>query len=415
MRASYPTYKSTSIPWMPEMPEHWDALKAKHIFKERSEKGYPDEPLLAATQTKGVVRKEEYETRTVTAQKDFHLLKLVKEEDFVISLRSFQGGIEYAYHRGIISPAYTVFYERNKVPVNKAFYRHLFKSHPFINSLTLFVTGIREGQNIDYAEFKDSLLPFPPLPEQTAIANYLDAKTEQINRFIAKKEKLIALLKEQKQAVINELLEDKEGKWERRKLRHAIKGKLKYGANESGIPYNPEYPRYIRITDFGSDGKLRNDDMLSLLPSVAKDYILKDGDILYARSGGTVGKTFQYKKSDADTSLSCYAGYLIKAEPNEKVILSDFLYFYTLSGYYEQWKQGIFNKATIENIGADKYSQLLIPVPPIETQKLILSNINSETTKIDDAILRIEREIEKVKELKQSLIAEVVTGRIKVV
>lgn len=415
MRASYPTYKSTSIPWMPEMPEHWDALKAKHIFKERSEKGYPDEPLLAATQTKGVVRKEEYETRTVTAQKDFHLLKLVKEEDFVISLRSFQGGIEYAYHRGIISPAYTVFYERNKVPVNKAFYRHLFKSHPFINSLTLFVTGIREGQNIDYAEFKDSLLPFPPLPEQTAIANYLDAKTEQINRFIAKKEKLIALLKEQKQAVINELLEDKEGKWERRKLRHAIKGKLKYGANESGIPYNPEYPRYIRITDFGSDGKLRNDDMLSLLPSVAKDYILKDEDILYARSGGTVGKTFQYKKSDADTSLSCYAGYLIKAEPNEKVILSDFLYFYTLSGYYEQWKQGIFNKATIENIGADKYSQLLIPVPPIETQKLILSNINSETTKIDDAILRIEREIEKVKELKQSLIAEVVTGRIKVV
>ena len=414
MRASYPTYKSTSIPWLPQMPEHWDALKAKHIFKERSEKGYPDEPLLAATQTKGVVRKEEYETRTVTAQKDFHLLKLVKEEDFVISLRSFQGGIEYAYHRGIISPAYTIFYERNKVPVNKAFYRHLFKSHPFINSLTLFVTGIREGQNIDYAEFKDSLLPFPPLPEQTAIANYLDAKTEQINRFIAKKEKLIVLLKEQKQAVINELLEDKEGKWERRKLRHAIKGKLKYGANESGIPYNPEYPRYIRITDFGSDGKLRNDGMLSLLPSVAKDYILKDGDILFARSGGTVGKTFQYKKSDADASLSCYAGYLIKAEPNEKVILSDFLYIYTLSGYYEQWKQGIFNKATIENIGADKYSQLLIPVPPIETQKLILSNINSETTKIDDAILRIEREIEKVKELKQSLIAEVVTGKIKV-
>jgi type I restriction enzyme S subunit len=301
------------------------------------------------------------------------------------------------------------------VQVNKAFYRHLFKSHPFINSLTLFVTGIREGQNIDYAEFKDSLLPFPPLTEQTAIANYLDAKTEQINRFIEKKEKLIALLKEQKQAVINELLEDKEGKWERRKLRHAIKGKLKYGANESGIPYNPEYPRYIRITDFGSDGKLRNDDMLSLLPSVAKDYILKDGDILFARSGGTVGKTFQYKKSDADESLSCYAGYLIKAEPNEKVILSDFLYIYTLSGYYEQWKQGIFNKATIENIGADKYSQLLIPVPPIETQKLILSNINSETTKIDDAILRIEREIEKVKELKQSLIAEVVTGKIKVV
>ena len=80
------------------MPEYLDALKAKHIFKERSKKGYPDELLLAATQTKGVIRKEEYECRIVIVQKDFHLLKLVKEDDFVISLRSFQGGVEYAYH-----------------------------------------------------------------------------------------------------------------------------------------------------------------------------------------------------------------------------------------------------------------------------------------------------------------------------
>ena len=415
MTSTYPSYKPTPIPWLPQIPDHWNMRKAKHLFKERSEKGFPNEPLLAATQTKGVVFKEEYETRTVTAQKDFHLLKLVKKEDFVISLRSFQGGIEFAYQQGIISPAYTVFREKNNNEVDKGFYRHLFKSNPFISSLTLFVTGIREGQNIEYSEFKDSLFPLPPLPEQTAIANYLDAKTDEINTFIAKKQKLIALLKEQKQAIINELLQDKDGKWEKRKLRHVIKGKLKYGANESGIPFNPDYPRYIRITDFGSDGKLRNDDMLSLLPNIAKGYILKNGDILFARSGGTVGKTFQYRKSDAYGNLSCYAGYLIKAEPNEKIILSDFLYIYTLSGYYEQWKQGIFNKATIENIGADKYSQLLVPVPSIETQKHILSNINTETAKINEAVLHIEKEIELVKELKQSLIAEVVTGKIKVI
>ncbi len=411
----YTSYKSTSIPWLPEIPEHWSQRKAKHIFKERSEKGYPDEQLLAATQTKGVVRKEDYETRTVTAQKDFHLLKLVKEKDFVISLRSFQGGIEYAYHQGIISPAYSIFYERKTQEVDKGYFKYLFKSHPFISSLTLFVTGIREGQNIDYSAFKDSLIPLPPPSEQTAIANYLDAKTEQLNTFITKKQKLIELLKEQKQAIINELLQDKQNKWEKRKLKFLINGKLKYGANESGIEFKAEYPRYIRITDFGSDGKLRNDSMLSLLPEVAKDYLLKDGDILFARSGGTVGKTFQFRNSEDSSLKSCYAGYLIKAEPNEKIILSDFLYAYTLSGFYEQWKEGIFNKATIENIGADKYSQLIIPLPSLSEQREILSQLRIESSRIDIAISRIEKEIEMVKELKQSIIAEVVTGKIKVV
>ena len=83
MTQSYCLFKPTSIRWLPRVPEHWITRKAKHIFKERSEKGFPDEPLLAATQSKGVVRKEDYENRTVTAQKDFHLLKFVKNEDLL--------------------------------------------------------------------------------------------------------------------------------------------------------------------------------------------------------------------------------------------------------------------------------------------------------------------------------------------
>lgn len=415
MRASYPTYKSTSIPWLPEMPEHWEQRKNKYLFRRSKSlvgKDFEKYPVLSLTMN-GVIRRD-LDNPMGKMPATFADYQLIQDNTLLFCLFDYDvtpRTVGIVNEKGIVSPAYTSMYPVQKI--NLRYYYYWFLMLDERKMLLTHVTNLRNS--VSYETFAGLFSPFPPLTEQTAIANYLDAKTEQINRFIEKKEKLIALLKEQKQAVINELLEDKEGKWERRKLRHVIKGKLKYGANESGIPYNPEYPRYIRITDFGSDGKLRNDDMLSLLPSIAKDYILKDGDILFARSGGTVGKTFQYKKSDTDASLSCYAGYLIKAEPNEKVILSDFLYIYTLSGYYEQWKQGIFNKATIENIGADKYSQLLIPVPPIETQKLILSNINSETTKIDDAILRIEREIEKVKELKQSLIAEVVTGRIKVV
>ena len=143
----YGAYKDSGLAWLGQVPEHWGQRRMKFLFKERSQKGFPDEPLLAATQIKGVVRKEDYGTRTVTAMKDFHLLKLVETGDFVISLRSFEGGIEVAHCRGIISPAYTVLTPTHDA--SQAYYGRFFKSPDFIRSLTLFVTGIREGQNID--------------------------------------------------------------------------------------------------------------------------------------------------------------------------------------------------------------------------------------------------------------------------
>src|SRR5918994_1286199 len=97
----YPKMKDSGLPWLGAVPEHWELRRMKTVLRERVQKGFPDEPLLAATQTKGVVRKEEYENRTVLALKDLHLLKLVRVGDFVISLRSFQGGIEYAREQGI--------------------------------------------------------------------------------------------------------------------------------------------------------------------------------------------------------------------------------------------------------------------------------------------------------------------------
>ena len=106
-------------------------------------KGIRFEPLLAATQTKGVVPKEQYENRTVLAMKDLHLLKLVQVGDFVVSLRSFQGGVEYARERGIISPAYTILYPVQ--PDMHGFLAWLFKSKPFVENLSLYVTGIRQG------------------------------------------------------------------------------------------------------------------------------------------------------------------------------------------------------------------------------------------------------------------------------
>jgi restriction endonuclease S subunit len=194
-------------------------------------------------------------------------------------------------------------------------------------------------------------------------------------------------------------------------LKYLTKEKLKYGANESAEQENHKHPRYIRITDFGEDGKLRDDTFKSLPYEVAEDYLLEDGDILFARSGATVGKTFQFKNYEG---LACYAGYLIKASPSEGKILSDFLYLFTQSGLYNNWKNSIFIQATIQNIGADKYSVLEIPFPSIEEQKQIVKFIETATSKIDATVTKIEKEIGFMREYRTALISETVTGKIRV-
>jgi type I restriction enzyme S subunit len=198
----YEEYIEVDLPWLERIPSHWGQRKVKYLFDERVEKGYPDETLLAATQNKGVVPKHMYENRTVVAQKDLHLLKLVKKGDFVISLRSFQGGIEYAYYQGIISPAYTIMIPKSEIA--PGFFKHLGKSRLFIELLKFCVTGIREGQNIDYNVLKNSMIPLPPKEEQDQIAKFLDNRLSKINRFIKAKKKQIELLKELKQAIINQ-------------------------------------------------------------------------------------------------------------------------------------------------------------------------------------------------------------------
>ncbi|MCA1605429.1 MAG: restriction endonuclease subunit S, partial [Acidobacteria bacterium] len=200
----YPGYKESGVPWLGRVPTHWQVKRVKALLRERSTKGFPDESLLAATQSKGVVRKKDYEVRTVTAQKDLHLLKLVDAGDFVVSLRSFQGGIERAHYRGIISPAYTVLYPRDSG--DRDYLSLLFKSRRFVDGLKLFVTGIREGQNIDYQVLSRDRLPAPQQAEQAAIVKFLGHANSRIDRAIASKRKMIRLLEEQKQVEIGRLV-----------------------------------------------------------------------------------------------------------------------------------------------------------------------------------------------------------------
>ncbi|GEM_PF-84035 len=195
-------------------------------------------------------------------------------------------------------------------------------------------------------------------------------------------------------------------RWEVKRLKWVLTEPLKYGANEVAELDDPANPRYIRITDFDGDGKLRDDTFKSLPTEIAKEFYLKEGDVLFARSGATVGKTFQFKNYKGK---ACFAGYLIKASPNENELLSDFLYNYTRSNSYDNWKNSIFNQATIQNIGADKYEVLPLVIPPLPEQHAIARYLDDKTKKIDALIEMKQRLIEFLKEQRTAIINQAVT------
>ncbi|MDD7711125.1 MAG: restriction endonuclease subunit S [Alistipes sp.] len=187
-----------------KVPAHWDTIKLKYCFNQRSEKGFPNEPVLCATQSKGVIPQSLYENRVVVVNKGFDGLKLVKVGDFVISLRSFQGGIEYAYYQGIISSAYTILTPKDER--NSKYFKYLFKSHPFIQLLQTCVTGIREGQNINYSVLGNNFIPVPPIEEQNAIVEYIESKTSKIDTMIEALKAEIDRLTEYKQRLISDVV-----------------------------------------------------------------------------------------------------------------------------------------------------------------------------------------------------------------
>ena len=400
----YADITKTGMAWLPQIPSRWTVRKLKYAFDERSEKGYPDEPLLVSSQNMGVVPKDVYGKRTVEAMKDLDKLKLVKVGDYVISLRSFQGGIEYAYYQGIISPAYTIIEPHEDFKSD--YYKFLFKSAPFIKLLTTCVTGIREGQNIDYKKLKNVQIPVPPRAEQDQIVRLLDWKVSEINKLIGIRKKEIPLIRQYRELRITERLKGKKV-W----IKRLLKSPLQYGANSSGTDFISDLPRYIRITDIDSDGNLKQDGAKSIIEEDAAPYILEDGDILLARSGATVGKAFLYKKC---YGLSAYAGYLIRAKFDNSRILPEYFMYFTNSSTYSDWKNSVFIQATIQNISAEKYGYLPIPLPSIDEQKRIVNELDLICKYMDSLVEIKYKEIHTLQELKAVIISDVVTGKIDV-
>jgi len=182
------------------LPEDWSIKKASSIFSNISTKNNDNEKLLSATQDNGVIPRDMLDGDVMSPSGDTNSYKLVEEGDFVISLRTFQGGIEYSCYRGIISPAYTVI--KNKIPICADFYRYIFKSKLFIDRLASSVIGIRDGKQISYGDFSFMFLPYPKLKEQEKIAYSLKNLDDNIELL----ELELNQLKEQKRGLMQLLL-----------------------------------------------------------------------------------------------------------------------------------------------------------------------------------------------------------------
>ena len=195
--------RDSGIEWVGQIPKGWELRRAKTLFTQRNSKGNGIEVLLSPTQKYGVVPQSQLEgVVQVKEDTDLQMFKTVHKGDFVISLRSFQGGFEYSLYEGVCSPAYQVFYPTS--PICDTYYRYLFKSQSFISKMNNLTVGIREGKNIQYVDFANSQIPVPPLAEQKRIVTFLDAQCAEIDAVLEKTRASIEEYKKLKQAVITQ-------------------------------------------------------------------------------------------------------------------------------------------------------------------------------------------------------------------
>ena len=416
----YNTHTQFPDIWISKIPAHWQVHKMKRLFAERSEKGYPNEPLLVASQSMGVVPKNVYGNRTVEAQKDLHLLKLVCVGDFVISLRSFQGGLEYAYYQGIISPAYTILIPHE--PMSSSYFRYLAKSKPFIGLLTLCMTGIREGQNIDYAKLKNHFLPVPPREEQDQIVRFLDWKVSSINKLIAVKQKQIANLNEMHLSVMNDLATHGIVK-ERNYVKTSMDWACEIPAEWSISRIRNHFEILKRIA--GAEGY----DVFSVTQQGLKvrDINVYEGQLAANYSGYQFVYPGEFAMNHMDllTGGVGIADHLGVTSPDYRVFrIFDEAHCY--APYYLKVFQICYRRHAFYRFGrgaanvgrwrlpADAFKNFEIPLPPYEEQIKIVQAIGDEEQKTKAAIECLKKQIDLLNDLKTRLISDTVTGKIDV-
>lgn len=425
--------KDSGIPWIGKIPQNWKLKKGKYLFTQRNTRGNRRNlHLLSPTQQYGVISQKEYEKLTgmkavkLKEDTDLSQLKTIHAGDYCISLRSFQGGFEYCKTEGVVSPAYQVFYAI--VPSADIYYKYLFKDEVFISKMNSFTMSLRDGKNIAFSDFGNTLIPYPPLTEQQAIADYLDAKCADIDGITRDIEEQIETLKEYKKSVITHAvtkgldphaeMKDSGIEW----IGNIPKGwktiKIKYLPNKEENSYvDGDWIESPVITDEGikyyttgnigdgyfkvqGNGHISDETFTALHCKFAYA-----GDLIFSRLNAPYGRSCILPQF-IDKCVLAVDNVILRTDENKRYIC----YVTQCTGYQKNVEDQA-SGTTMKRISRTKLGSIKIPLPPCIEQQAIADYLDAKCADIDGAISEKQEQLETLKEYKKSLIYEYVTGK----
>ncbi|HEF3570883.1 TPA: restriction endonuclease subunit S [Campylobacter upsaliensis] len=429
-------YKPSGIEWLGEIPQSWEIKPLQAIFNQRNEQNNNLEfqTILSLVKDVGVIPYEEKGNVGNKAKDDLQNYKIARVNDLVLNkMNAVIGSLGVSKYDGLVSPIYLVLYIENPNYLI-AYYSYLFQTKSIQKFLRKFAYGIMEiRESIDYLEFKKMFLPTPPLQEQKEIAEFLDKKCEKIQNYINKKQKLITLLQEKKQALINEAVCG-------RVACHTERSEVSTTAYKpSGIEYLGLIPHHWEVA---RSGLIYKNISSGTTPQSDNDEYYKNGNIFWINSGDLNDSVLTNSKNKI-TQKAMMAYSALKISPKGSLIIamygatigkvsilgidactnqaccvlceSKYLNTRFVFYYFIAKRQDLISMAYgggQPNISQDIIKNFKIPLPPLQEQKQIANFLDEKCEKINSVIEKTKKQIELIKEYKNTLINEAVCGRI---
>lgn len=425
----YPEYQDSDLPWIGRIPAHWDVRRNGRLFAQRNETGYGSLPILEVSLKTGVRVRDMRDLKRKQVMSDREKYKRAVKGDIAYNMmRMWQGAVGVAPEDGLVSPAYVV--ARPYPETEPRYFSYLFRTDAYKNEVDGFSRGIVKDRNRLYWEdFKRMSSCFPPLDEQKAIADYLDANAVKVRRFIRNRRRLIDVLNEQRQAIINravtrgldpnaplrpsgiEWLGDVPEHWVSTKLASRYDqclGKMVDAKRFTGGHALP----YLRNTDVQWD-RINTQDLplIDIAPHERERFTIRHGDLLVCE-GGDVGRCAFWR---GELEVCGFQKALHRLRPlNCDADCPRFLYYCM----YNASKLGVFladgSENTIAHLTGVKLRAHRFAFPSKGEQQRIADFLDAAVADADRAIGVATREIELIGEYRTRLIADVVIGKIDV-
>ncbi|WP_354011001.1 restriction endonuclease subunit S [Endozoicomonas lisbonensis] len=389
--------------------------------------------MLTASQKYGVIPQKLFmkmeQQKVVQVLKGHDILKKVECGDFVISMRSFQGGIEYCGYSGSISSAYVPLLPRDGISTK--YYKYLFKSASYIQALQSTTNLVRDGQALRYSNFVQVRLPSPPKKEGDRIGSFLDHETAKIDQLIQKQEQLITLLKEKRQAVISHAvtkgltpdapMKDSGVEWLGEVPEHWIVRRLKHTATlQSGIPKGKDLKDketinvpMLRVANV-QDGYLKLDDVhhIQIEPHDLSRYELQDGDVLM-NEGGDNDKLGRGAVWRSEIKPCIHQNHVFAIRPTG--IEPEWLDLLTRASYAKFHFYRVAKQSTnLASISSTNIKETPLIIPPDDERRAIMEYLKGKLDKFERLEEKSLRQIGLLKEHRTALISSAVTGKIDV-